>query len=127
MIWTEGETERVTEFYADNYRADYPMGSGWGEGVAGVRAFAEAIRTGFPDYREEIEELIVQGNKVAVRLRIRGTHQGMFMGHQATGKTIDFRDMTICTVRNGKIICQSGLSDYLTVFCQLGLIDPTTL
>ena len=123
VIWTEGDTSRVREFYADDYQADYPFGEGWGDGPDGAKAFADAIRIGFPDYAEEVEDIVVDGDKVAVRLRITGTHTGEMFGVEGTGAKVDFRDMTICTLRDGKIIQQAGLSDNLTMFAQLCLID----
>ena len=123
VIWSEGDTSRIRDFYSEDYRADYPFGDGWGEGPDGAAAFADAIRIGFPDYAEEIEDIVVQGDKVAVKLRITGTHQGEMFGVPATGKTIDFRDMTICTLRDGKIIEQAGLSDNLSLFAQLGMME----
>ena len=127
VIWTKGETHRVREFYAEDYRADYPFGNGWGEGPDGAKAFADAIRIGFPDYAEEIQDIVVQGDKVAVKLRITGTHQGPMLGIPATGRKIDFRDMTICTLKDGKIIQQTGLSDNLSLYAQLGVIDLESL
>ena len=127
VIWTLGETNRVREFYAEDYRADYPFGNGWGEGPDGAKAFADAIRIGFPDYAEEIEDIVVQGDKVAVKLRITGTHQGPMLGIPASGRKVDFRDMTICTLKDGKIVQQAGLSDNLSLYAQLGLIDVGAL
>ena len=123
VIWTEGDTSRIRDFYAEDYKADYPFGEGWGDGPDGAKAFADAIRIGFPDYQEEVEDIVVQGDKVAVKLRIRGTHTGPMFGVAGTGRTVDFRDMTICTLRDGKIVEQSGLSDNLSLFSQLGLIE----
>ena len=45
-------------------------------------------------------------------------------GFPATGKAVEFRDMTILRLRDGKIIEQRGLSDLLSVYLQLGLIQP---
>lgn len=123
VIWSEGDVSRTGEFYADDYQANYPFGEGWGDGAEGAKAFAEAIRIGIPDYHEEIEDLVASGDTVAVRLRIRGTHTGPIFGIPATGNSLDFRDMTICKVRNGKIVEQSGLSDNLTLFVQLGVLE----
>lgn len=123
VIWSDGDTSRIREFYAEEYRADYPFGDGWGEGPDGARALADAIRTGFPDYHETIEDIVAQGDKVCVKLRIRGTHRGPMFGIEGTGKTVDFRDVTICTLRDGKIVEQSGLTDTMTLFLQLGLLE----
>ena len=95
----------------------------WGEGVEGIKNLAIEQREAFPDYREEIEELIDAGDKIIVVLTIRGTHKGPFRGMAATGKSFEIRDVTICTCRNGKIVRQSGVSDYLAAFVQLGVID----
>ena len=124
VIWSEGDTSRVREFYAEDFKADYPFGEGWGEGPDGARALADAIRAGFPDYSEQIEDIVVQGDKVAVKLRITGTHTGPIFGLPGSGRQVDFRDMTICTLRDGRIVEQSGLSDNLSLFAQLGLMEP---
>jgi predicted ester cyclase len=127
VIWSEGDTARIRDFYAEDYRADYPFGDGWGAGPDGAKAYADAIRAGFPDYRETIEDIVVEGDKVCVKLRIQGTHTGPMFGVAGTGKTVDFRDMTICTVRDGKIVAQSGLTDNLSIYLQLGLLEMPAL
>ena len=58
-----------------------------------------------------------------MKLRITGTHQGELIEFPESGKTVDFRVMTICTIRDDKIIEQAGLSDNLTLFVQLGMIE----
>ena len=59
---------------------------------------------------------------IVVELLIEGTHTGPMNGIEPTGKAVAFRDVTILRLRDGKIIEQSGLSDYLTMFQQLGVI-----
>ncbi|GAA6156298.1 hypothetical protein NBRC116588_17710 [Pyruvatibacter sp. HU-CL02332] len=121
-VWNDFEIDRVGEFYGDDYTADYPMGDAWGSGVDGVKAYATLMRSAFPDYTEEVEDLIAQGDKVVVCLRVRGTHRGELFGIPPTNKTVDARDITICEVRDGKIVKQTGLSDTFTMYTQLGLI-----
>jgi len=36
VIWTEGQTDKVADYYAEDFQADYPM-TNWGEGLEGVR------------------------------------------------------------------------------------------
>ena len=122
VVWTEGDVSRISEFYAENFTTDYPM-TQWGEGLEGIKKLAEAQRTAFPDYRESIEELYDAGGDIIVVLTIRGTNTGPMEGMEPTGKQVEFRDVTICRVEDGKIIKQSGLSDYFTVYKQLGLIE----
>ncbi|MEM1436151.1 MAG: ester cyclase [Pseudomonadota bacterium] len=115
VIWTEGQVDRVPEFYAADFRADYPM-TDWGTGLPGVAALAESVRREMPDYAEQIEELVEAGEEVVVRLTITGTHR-------QTGTRVSFRDVTMLTVRDGRICFQRGLTDYLSLYAQLGLVE----
>jgi predicted ester cyclase len=121
VVWTEGQVDRVSEFYSDDFTADYAF-TDWGTGIEGVKALAANVRVGFPDYCEEIKLLIDGGEYVVVELLIVGTHTGPMDGIAPTGKAVAFRDVTILRLRDGKIIEQRGLSDYLTMFQQLGVI-----
>ena len=122
VIWTDGDVSRIGEFYAENFQANYPM-TNWGTGLEGAKNLALEIRAGFPDYRERIDELIDAGDRIVVRLTIQGTHLGDYGGLPATGKSVEFTDVTICRIENGRIVEQSGLSDLLTLYVQLGLIE----
>jgi steroid delta-isomerase-like uncharacterized protein len=122
VIWTDGDVSRIGEFYAENFRANYPM-TNWGTGLEGAKNLALEIRGGFPDYRERIDELIDAGDRIVVRLTIQGTHLGDYGGLPATGRSVEFTDVTICRIENGRIAEQSGLSDLLTLLVQLGLIE----
>ena len=115
IIWTDGDVSRVAEFYADDFVADYPM-TDWGQGLAGVTALARRVREDLPGYGERIEELIEAGDEVVVRLTITGTNP-------KTGEPVNFRDVTMLTVKNERIIRQRGLSDYLSLYLQLGVVE----
>jgi predicted ester cyclase len=121
VVWTEGHIDRVEEFYAEDFSADYAF-TDWGVGIEGGKALATSVRVGLPDYREEIKLLIDGGEYIVVELLMEGTHTGSMNGIEPTGKAVAFRDVTILRLRDGKIIEQSGLSDYLTMFQQLGVI-----
>ena len=120
-VWTEGQVDRVEEFYAEDFSADYAF-TDWGSGIEGVKALAASVRVGLPDYREEIKLLIDGGEYIVVELLIQGTNTGTMNGMAPTGKAVAFRDVTVLRLRDGKIIEQRGLSDYLTMFQQLGVI-----
>lgn len=111
----------MEEFYAADFFADYGF-TDWGVGIEGVKALATSVRVGLPDYREEIKLLIDGVEYIVVELLIEGTHTGPMNGMEPTGKALAFRDVTILRLRDGKIIEQRGLSDYLTMFQQLCVI-----
>ena len=115
VIWNECDISRVGEFYSKDFKADYPH-TDWGLGLEGICLLATQVHKDLPNYEENIEELIDAGNKIIVTLAISGNHPG-------NGKTIIFRDVTILTLKDGKIISQSGVGDLLTLYIKLGMID----
>ena len=84
--------------------------------MPGVEALAKQVRIDLPGYAETIEELIEADDEVVVRLTITGTNP-------KTGEPVSFRDVTMLTVKNGKITRQRGLTDYLSLYMQLGIIN----
>ena len=122
VVWTEGQAGRVSDYYAEDFKADYPM-TNWGEGLDGVRQLVAEVRLGLPDYGEEIKLLIEDGPYVVVELLIKGTHTGPIGNVAPTGKSVAFRDVTILKLREGKIVEQRGLTDHLSLFQQLGMTE----
>ena len=57
-------------------------------GPAGYLAIIQMMRGGFPDIQWTLEEMVAEGDKVAARFTMRGTHLGTFFGSPSTGKKI---------------------------------------
>ena len=55
-------------------------------GPGGVRQLVMNVRRAFPDLVETIDDLVAEGDRVALRLTLRGTHGGPFRGVEATGR-----------------------------------------
>ena len=73
-------------------------------GPAGVKDYFVAVRTGFPDIRVSIDDLIVEGDKVVVRSTWRGTHTGNYAGSAPTGKRVVRTLMQIFRIVDGKFV-----------------------
>jgi predicted ester cyclase len=73
-------------------------------GPAGVKDYFVAVRTGFPDMRVSIDDLIVEGDKVVVRSTWRGTHTGNYAGSAPTGKRVVRTLMQIFRIVDGKFV-----------------------
>jgi len=78
----------------------------------------------FPDYHEELEEMISEDDKVVVRLTITGTQLGQWGPLPPTGKPVRFEEIVILRFVNGKVVGQRGLPDNLAALRQLGVV-PT--
>lgn len=105
-----GDTAIYREILADDW-GDLPLGPGQEQGAAGLPAQIKAFRAAFPDYHVTNEDLVIGGDRVAVRNTVTGTHQGAFMGHPPTGRPIQIRTMDIHQVRGGKIVATWHLED----------------
>ena len=86
------------------------------------RLFAE-FYTAFPDWREEIVELVAEENTVVGRFRCSGTHQGEFLGEPPTGRRMEVDEVFFLRVENGKFVYFWGLEDSLSRMRQLGLVS----
>ena len=85
------------------------------------RLFTE-FYTAFPDWHEEIVELVAEGDTVAGRFRCSGTHLGEFLGETPTGKTMDVQEVFFLRAKGGKFVDFWGLEDSLGRMQQLGLL-----
>jgi predicted ester cyclase len=75
-----------------------------------------------PDWREEIVELVAEGNTVAGRFRCSGTHRGEFLGESPTGKRMEVDEVFFFRVEDEMFVYFWGLEDSLNRMGQLGLI-----
>src|SRR6201996_6728481 len=63
----------------------------------------EMMRQAFPDLQAHIEDIFAAQDRVAVRLRFRGTHSGEFLGFPATGRTIEYVSHEFYRIADGLI------------------------
>lgn len=84
---------------------------------------------GFPDWHEEIEDIISEGEKVWVRVKATGTHSGDWnlfgVPLPATGKKITMNMVFFFRIVNGKLVETEELDDQIDFFNKLGLIEFT--
>jgi steroid delta-isomerase-like uncharacterized protein len=80
-------------------------------GPEGVKAEIKALRTAFPDLSVTIQDMVAEGDLVAVRGTWRGTHQGAFRGVPAIGRKVEFGGMVFWRVSGGQIRERWGLID----------------
>ena len=76
----------------------------------------------FPDLQGTLEDMVGEKDKVASRLRWRGTHQGELMGVPPSGKQVDFTMLEINRISEGKIVEGWVNFDALGMLQQIGAI-----
>jgi steroid delta-isomerase-like uncharacterized protein len=79
----------------------------------------ELMKHSFPDLQAHVDDIVAADDKVALRLTLRGTHQGEFQGIPATGRTIDYVSHEFYRVRDSLIAEEWICSDMASLFRQL--------
>ena len=120
---THGRLDTLDTFLAPNYSAHFagipaPMSR------EDFKQFMAAFIAAFPDQQHTVEELIAEGDKVAPRLVIRGTHRGAFNGIPPTGKPVTITGINILRIANGQIVEHWSEGDNHGMLQQVGVV-PT--
>ncbi len=120
-VINKGNVEVIPELYQADY-VDHSRPPGAPEGLDGVRMIPKMFRGAFPDLHFTIELMVAEGDLVATYVTGRGTNDGPFMGHPATGRKAQWASMGFFRVADGKIAEHWGSPDLLTLLTQLGAI-----
>jgi predicted ester cyclase len=81
-----------------------------------------AGEAGLPMYILDIEETIGDGDIVAVRGRVRGTHTGNLFGVPPTGREVDFPIFVSYRIVKGKIVDHWMIFDTMMMLQQIGAL-----
>src|SRR5574339_961430 len=83
----------------------------------GVEEFVRQFLASFPDLQHRVEEMIAEGDRVAVRFTARGTHTGPWLQFAASGRSIEYTGVTLARIVKDKIV------EHQTWWDRAGLID----
>jgi len=115
--WNKGNMDIIDELMAPEYVRYFPTmqldREGQKQRIAG-------FRRAFPDLHLDVDRILAEGDHVAFRVSIRGTHQGPFRGIAPTGKHVTITATDIVRLDNGKVIEHWGNLDELSLLQQLG-------
>ncbi|HEV2148366.1 MAG TPA: ester cyclase [Longimicrobiaceae bacterium] len=116
-----GDFSGLDEVIAPDVR-DHDPDPGQGEGREGLKAFFAELARAFPGLEVVVDDLIAEGDRVAARVRFRGTHSGDFQGIAASGRPVEMRVVDVLRIRDGKIVERWGVGDQLGLMQQLGAV-----
>jgi steroid delta-isomerase-like uncharacterized protein len=95
---------------------------GQGPGREGLRAFLAAMFEAFPDLSWRVVEEVAEDDRVAAWSIWEGTHQGPFLGIEATGRHVSVESWTIDRFRDGKLAGSRIIMDTMGLMQQLGVV-----
>ena len=102
---------------------EYPV-PGVGRGPEGVGRDVATFRAAFPDLEWAIEDMFAEGDRVAVRVTLRGTQRGEFRGIVPTDKRVTLQEMVFWRVVDGRLRAGWFQADALGLRVQLGSLPP---
>jgi steroid delta-isomerase-like uncharacterized protein len=91
-------------------------------GIESLKQTVTRMASGLSDVRFEIEDLIAEGDRVAVRLTAHAVHRGDFMGMPAAGEGYSIPEQHIFRIENGKIVEHWHVADMLGMMRQIGAL-----
>jgi len=97
--------ERLEEYNADQGLIDYIM-------------FIDSV---FPNYEVIADEILAEGDRVILRARLKGRHEGEMMGFAPTHKVIEYPFVVGYEIHNGKIARSWVVADNLVLAERLGM------
>ena len=120
-VWNQGNLNRADELFAADYRR-YTAPTAAPLSRDAQKQRIAGLRAAFPDVHLTIEDLLVEGDRVACRVSVRGTHQGVFQGIAPTGKQIVVAALDLLRIENGQLVEHWGGPDLFSLLQQLGAV-----
>lgn len=123
-VFTQGNVDLIDKLMDEDFVEHEDVPPGIPPGREASKAMIAMMRSAFPDFRADVDELLQDGNKVIARARFSGTHQGEFMGMPATGNAFDINVIDIIEFQGDKAIAHWGVMDTAKMMEQLGVGGP---
>jgi steroid delta-isomerase-like uncharacterized protein len=121
-VWEHGNIDLLDDLLAPEYVNHTLATPDLASGPEGVKEDVSMFRSGVPDLRVVIEDMIAEGDRVATRYALEGTHRGDLFGVAPTGRALSIKSMTVERLSGGKIVEHWRVTDELDMMRQLGAI-----
>ena len=119
--WNRGNLEVIEEIFAPDYR-EHILRPGQEPGIEGYKGRVSMMRAAFPDLVLDIDELIAEGDRIALRYTLRGRHDGELAGIPASGQRMSSDGMAFARLQEGRIVERWQVHDELALLQQIGAI-----
>jgi steroid delta-isomerase-like uncharacterized protein len=121
QVWNQGRAEAIDRLFAEDGIAHGLVDAEGNElrGPAGFKPFFHTFREAFPDIRIDVEDTVTEGDTIAARCVVHGTHLGNSLGLKATGNPVHFTGMTFLRIKDGQIVEAWNNFDFATMNSQL--------
>ena len=104
-MFNQGKLEVAAEIFAPDFvDRGHEQARGKQDGPDGFAQFVRAVRSALPDLHASIQNLVAEGDYVAMWNTATATHVGELFGIPGSGKRIEMKDFHFFRFANGKIV-----------------------
>jgi steroid delta-isomerase-like uncharacterized protein len=113
----------LAAFYSADCVVESPLAAGTVQGRQAVTKIHERLFAAFPDLRFSHDQVVIEGDTVAIGATLTGNYTGGFMGLPPSGKPIRVPVIVICRVSGGEIVFERRVYDFTGMMVQIGVLD----
>jgi steroid delta-isomerase-like uncharacterized protein len=117
-MWNRWDLSLARELLTADLRFRGSLGAE-ANGIGEFCAYARSVWLAFPDFHNEIEDMVAEGERVAARLTYTGTHRGEVLGIGATGRSVSYEGVATFRIHDGRIAEVYVVADRLRLVEQL--------
>ena len=121
-VWNQGQRDEIDRLMAPD-AVVHGLKDDDGNpvhGSAGFKPMYDAFRQALPDLRIDVDDCLRDGDTIAFRCTVRGTHSGDGLGVAATNQAVEFQGMGFIREENGQIVEAWNTFDFLDLYRQIG-------
>ena len=119
--WAARDPAALAATHAESGVVASPTG-GVLEGRSEIERVYRLWISAFPDVVMHHDEVVIDGNRVVVIARLRGTHSGDFFGLAPTGRHMEVQVALLLTVADGLVVAERRIYDFTGVLVQVGVL-----
>lgn len=112
----------IDEIFAEGVIDHTPLGETHGREA--VKELTEYLHAAFADVSATVEDVIAEDDRVVLRLLLRATHDGEFMGVEPTGREVEFENVVFFRIADGQIAERWVRPDTFSLMQQFGVVEP---
>lgn len=120
--WDEGDVDALDAVLSPAYRRR-TSAADEGQDLAGFKAAIIATRSAFPDLTTTIDEILVEGDRAAVRWHSRGRHDRPFLGVPPTHREVQVSGATFARFQDDRVVEEFVTWDPRALLSALGIIS----
>jgi predicted ester cyclase len=112
-VWQQGDASAIDELFSPEISAE-------------IAEHHRQLMTAFTDFTMDVDDMIVDGDTVAARFTLSGTHTGRFADVEPTGRSVTWCSMRWYEVHEGRIVETWAMQDRLGLLQQLGALPAVS-